>query len=101
MLSQFTEWLWGVVVKVFGTLWDLFTDLFVNALDLVVSGFASLIASIPVPAWMAGGLATPWGALDPGIVYVLTQCGMPAALGMIGAGYAFRFARKAFTLFQW
>jgi len=101
MLGQFTDWLWGVIVKVFATLWDLFTDLFVNALDLVVSGFANLIASIPVPAWMSGGLSSFWGGLDPGIMYVVTQCGMPAALAMIGAGYAFRMLRKAFTLFQW
>lgn len=101
MLQQFTDWLWLVVVKVFTSLWDFVADAFLNILDLLVSAFAGLIASIPVPSWMSGGLGSVWGGLDGGILYIVTQCGIPAALAIVGAGYTFRFLRKAFTLFQW
>lgn len=101
MLKQFTDWLWSLVVSIFTAVWSFVQDAFINALDLLVSAFASLVAAIPVPSWLSGGLGGPWAGMDSGVIYVLTQCGVPAALAIIGAGYAFRLARKFFTLFQW
>ncbi|PZQ77135.1 MAG: hypothetical protein DI563_04840 [Variovorax paradoxus] len=101
MLAEFTAWLWSLLVEVFSAAWGFVQDSFVNALDLLVSGFASLVASIPVPSFMAGGLGAVFGGLDSGVLWLLTQAGLPQALGILGAGYAFRLARKFFTLFQW
>lgn len=101
MLAEFTAWLKSLVITVFSVLWDLVTDLLINFFDLVVTGFATVIAAIPVPAWMSGGLQTYWAQLDNGALFVLSACGVPAALSIIGAAYVFRFARKIATLFQW
>lgn len=101
MLAEFTAWLKSLVISVFKALWGLVTDLLINFFDLVVTGFATVIAAIPVPAWMSGGLQALWVQLDNGALYVLSACGVPEALAIIGAGYLFRFGRKIATLFQW
>lgn len=101
MLAEFTAWLWSLVVEVFSALWGLLEDLFINAVDLLVGGFVSLVAAIPVPSWMSGGLGASWSGMDGGVLWLVSQAGVPEALLTIGAGYAFRLARKFFTLFQW
>lgn len=101
MLKDFTDWLLTLVTDVFTAVWQFVQDAFIQLLDLVVTGFATLIASIPVPQFLAGGLGAVFGALDPGVLYVISQCGIAAALGVIGAGYTFRLLRKFVTLFQW
>lgn len=101
MLADFGNWLLSVITAVFSALWDFFSDVAVNVLDLVVSAFAALVASIPVPGFLSGGLQGMWSGMDGGVLYVVTQCGVPAALAVVGAGYSFRLARKFFTLFQW
>lgn len=101
MLAEFTAWLWSLVVKAFAAIWDLFTDLLIGMFDLVVSAFVALVAAIPVPGWMDGGLQALWVNLDPGVVFLLTACALPQALAILAGGYAFRMARKIVTLFQW
>ena len=101
MLAEFTEWLVALVKQFFASLWTFVSDAFIAFFGLVVEAFVSLVTSIPVPDFMQGGLAGLWGDLDPGIAYALTQSGVPAALALIGAGYAFRLVRKFATLFQW
>lgn len=101
MLSEFTQWLVDLVKRILSAAWDLVTDLFINAFDLVVSAFAALVAAIPVPDWLSGGLGSAWSGMDGGVIWIATQCGVPMALGIVGAGYAFRFLRKVVTLFQW
>ena len=101
MLADFTAWLLALVTKLFAAVWDFLSDIFVSTLSTVVEAVTSLIASIPVPAWLSGGLSGPFGLLDPGIVYVLTGCGIPQALLIIGGGYLFRVMRKIYTLGQW
>lgn len=101
MLADFGNWLLSVIISVFEALWNFVSDVAVNVLDLVVSGFASLVAAIPVPGFLSGGLQSMWSGMDGGVLYVVSQCGVPAALAVIGAGYSFRLARKFFTLFQW
>lgn len=101
MLAEFTEWLWTLVVQVFTAAWSFVQDAFIACFGLVVGAFATLVAAIPVPGWLSGGLGAVFGGLDSGVLYIVSQCGLPAALAVIGGGYAFRLARKFFTLFQW
>lgn len=101
MLKQFTDWLWSLVVAAFTAAWQFVQDAFIAAFGLVVNAFVSLIAAIPVPTFISGGLGSVWGDMDPGILYLLTAAGVPIALAIIGSGYAFRMLRKFFTLFQW
>jgi len=101
MLAKFTKWLWDLIKSLFSPVWDFISDIFIAAVDGIVGAFAELIAAIPVPDWFAGGLAQSWGGLDPGVLWFVSSAGVPAALGIIGAGYAFRLVRKFVTLFQW
>lgn len=101
MLTEFTTWLFDLVKLVFTTLWTFLSDGFIYCVGLIVNGFAALVASIPVPGFIAGGLQSLWGSMDSGIVYVSSQVGVPEALGIVAAGIAFRLLRKFATLFQW
>uniref|UniRef100_UPI000D3B87A1 hypothetical protein n=1 Tax=unclassified Variovorax TaxID=663243 RepID=UPI000D3B87A1 len=101
MLKDFTEWLLKLIAKLFLAVWDFLSDVFISILDQVVSAFVTLIGSIPMPGWLTAGLGGVFGSMDGGIIWLLSQCGVPAALAVIGGGYAFRMLRKIFTLFQW
>lgn len=101
MIATITGWLKSLFIAMFAALWDFVTDVLIGLFDLVVSAFAALVAAIPVPDWMSGGLQMLWQQLDGGVLYLVTAAGVPQALGIIGAGFAFRFGRKILTLFQW
>lgn len=101
MLTEFTEWLLGLVRAAFAAAWSFVVDLAVAIVELVVNAIVGLVSLIPVPEFMSSGLRALFGQLDPGILYLLAASGVPAALGIIGAGYMFRLARKFATLFQW
>ena len=101
MLKDFTEWLLQLVGKLFDAVWDFISDLFVSIMTTVFDAIVSVFSAIPVPGWLSAGLAGPFAGMDSGVIYVLTACGIPAALALIGGGYVFRLARKVATLFQW
>lgn len=101
MLSQFTQWLYGLFKSAFDALWNFVVDAATALVDLFVGAVVGLLSMIPVPAFLSNGMQSVYGSLDPGILYLLAASGIPAALGIIGTGYAFRLARKVVTLFQW
>lgn len=101
MLDKFTNWLLELVEKIFSTLWDFVIDAAVAVFEGIVAGFVALISTIPVPQWMQGGLASIWSGMDSGILFFLSQMGVPQALTIVGGGYLFRLGRKIATLFQW
>lgn len=101
MLSEFTEWLVGLVKAALAALWDFIADAAVNIVDMLAQALVGLIALIPVPSFLQQGLQGVYGQLDPSILYLLAATGLPAALGIIGTGYLFRLGRKVATLFQW
>lgn len=101
MLEQFTTWLLDLVRRAFDAVWTLISDAAISVADGVLSAAAALLAAIPVPAWLAGGMQTFFSGLGGDILYLLNVCGVPAALAIVGGGYAFRFLRKVVTLFQW
>lgn len=86
-------------------LWDTFIVWFGDAIRFLVRGFlealASVISSISVPAAFQNGLSGLLDQLDPSIIYFLVQTGIPAALGILGAGALFRLTRKLITLGRW
>lgn len=101
MLAQFTQWLFNLLKAAFLAAWQFITDAFVWLVDQVVGAFVVLVSLVPVPGFIATGLQPLFSALDGSIAWLVMQVGIPQALGIIGAGYAFRLARKFATLFQW
>lgn len=101
MLQQLTDWLWNAIKAVFLAIWQFVQDAFIAFANAVISAAVALITAIPIPAWLSGGLQSMWSGMDGGVLWIATQCGVPQALAIIGAGYAFRMLRKFLTLFQW
>lgn len=101
MLKQFTDWLAALVKSWFTALWDFAVDAVISIFGLFLTAMGTLLAAIPLPDWLSGGLAAFWSALPPAMLYLLTAAGVPQALAIIGAGFGFRLLRKVFTLFQW
>lgn len=101
MLSEFTTWLLGLVREFFSALWSFVVDAFISLVELFIGAVVGLLSLIPVPEFMQQGLQALYGQLDPGIAYLLSSAGLPAALAIIGTGYVFRLGRKVATLFQW
>jgi hypothetical protein len=101
MLKQFTEWLVSLIVNAFKAAVDVIRDSFVWLVDQILGAVAAVVNAIPVPSELAGGLQSVWANLDPGILYALSELGLPAALVMIGAAHVVRLVRIFVTLFQW
>lgn len=101
MLKQFTDWLFSLVKAVFSAAWDFVVDIVVHLLDLVLGTLVSLLAAVPVPAFMTGGLQAVFTQVDPGILFFVSALGIPQVFAMFGAAYLFRLVRKVVTLFQW
>lgn len=101
MLAEFTQWLLSLVKEFLSSLWTFITDAVINIVDLIGAAIVGLLSMIPVPSFLAGGLQSLYGLLDPGIAYIASASGLPQALGIIGTGYLFRLGRKVATLFQW
>jgi hypothetical protein len=101
MLTDFTNWLAATLATLFTVAWQFIQDGFIAVFRLVVMAFVTLVSAVPVPSFMSQGLGSTWSGMDGGILYIVTACGVPAALAIIGSGYAFRLARKFLTLFQW
>ena len=100
-LGDLLKWFGDLAVAAFVAAWDFFTDLLIGAFDLLLQAVAGLIALIPVPSFMSTGLSPLFSALGNDMLYVVGAAGVTSALGVVAAGYAFRFARKLVTLFQW
>lgn len=101
MLGELTAWLVELVRSAFSALWSFVVDAAIGIVDLFIGAVTALASAIPVPDFLADGLAGVYAQLDPGIVYILGASGLPLALAIIGTGYAFRLGRKVATLFQW
>jgi len=96
------DWLWSAIKAVFAALWDFVTDLFVALVGALFDLFAWIIQHIPVPEFLASAsLSGLFANVDPSILYFVHFFNLPACLGLIGAGVAFRLLRKALTLGQW
>lgn len=64
--------------------------------DQLLSVVLLIVGSIPAP----DVAPIDWSGLGP-VLYFAGQLQIDVALGILGAGLAFRLARKFLTLFQW
>lgn len=100
-VTALLDWLVQLVKDVFLSLVELLQQFAVWVLDGVLGAIASLIEAVPVPDFLSGGLQAYVSAIDPGVLWLVTQSGLPDAVALLGAGFVFRMVRKAVTLFQW
>jgi hypothetical protein len=95
--NDLIDWLQAILFAIF----DFANDLLILALDGILSAIAFLIEAVPVPQFMSDGASALLTGIDPAVIYFLSVSGFAPAMSLIGAGYLFRFSRKAVTLFQW
>lgn len=101
-LSRMTGWLAYAFNVFFAAIAQFFKDLVTYVLAAVLGVVALAIASIPVPDWIANNsMGNLLGQAGPIAGFFMSKLQIPAALALIGAGYAFRLLRKFLTLFQW
>lgn len=101
-LSRITGWLAYAFNVFFAAIAQFFKDLVTYVLAAVLGVVALAIASIPVPDWIANNsMGNLLGQAGPIAGFFMVKLQIPAALALIGAGYAFRLLRKFLTLFQW
>jgi hypothetical protein len=101
MLTDFTTWLFAFVGQLFTDVWAFVKDAAINVFDLLTQAIVALIAAIPAPDWLTGGLQSFWTNLPASVQYFAAQLGVPAGLAIVGAGFVFRLTRKLVTLGQW
>lgn len=101
-ISAFAAWLLSLFVKVFAAVWDLFTDLLINALDLFLQALAGLIVAIPAPAFLSSyKLQSLFSGFTSDILYFVGVFRITEGIALLGLAFAFRMSRKILTLFQW
>lgn len=100
-MSELWSFLLDAIEKSLDWISTFFTELLPTAFDAFLSVVATAIEAIPLPDFITGGLQTVMNALPADVLYFLAQTAMPQGLAILGAAYAFRFVRKAVTLFQW
>ena len=100
-MTDFAEWLLGLVKALFQPVWDFLTDFLIATLSVMLKAVVALIALIPSCGCFTGGLQSIYVNLHPGIAYVSDHLGIPGVLACCGAAFVFRLGRKIVTLFQW
>lgn len=101
-LDKITDWIAGAVHTVFKALVDLLRDVIVWLFEAVLSLFAAMISAIKPPSFLSNySMGSILGRSGSIAEFFMAQLQIPAALGLIAAGYAFRLLRKFLTLFQW
>lgn len=94
--------LWGWISAVFGALKDFLLDLPLIILKSILEAVAGLIEAIPAPDFLTTfSIGSLLSNLPSGILYFLNESGLNDGMLILAAGFTFRMARKALTLFQW
>lgn len=101
-MSEFAEWLVGLVKEFIKAIWDFFTDIAISIVDGILTALLGLINLIGVPGFMGtGGFQTLFNAIPADVLYFISGFRLGECFAILGAAVAFRLARKAVTLFQW
>lgn len=95
------QWILELVNNIIETLWDWITDLFLFLMESLLSAIVAIVALIPSPDFLDSGLQQTVNGFPQLLLYIMANTGITAALGILGAGLAFRLIRKVATLFQW
>lgn len=100
-MTDFAVWLLELVKQLFIDAATFIKDVFINILESVLQAVLALIAAIPAPTFMTGGLQSALNGIGGDAWYFLGHFRLTEAFAILGAAVAFRLVRKAVTLFQW
>lgn len=101
-LRDLTDWLQEQVQAIWDAFVEFIGDTLLNAVEMLLALFATLIEAIPMPEFVSQyGLGALLANLPPGVQWFLVQMKIPQGLAILAAGIAFRLLRKLITLGQW
>lgn len=101
-LDKLTGWIANAIHSVFQAVVSLLKDMLVAAFAALLALVVLIVQAIPVPDFLKNfSMASILGGAGPIVGFFMSELNIGIALGMIGAGYAFRLLRKFLTLFQW
>ncbi|NMV38265.1 DUF2523 domain-containing protein [Ralstonia insidiosa] len=101
-LSALAQWLDNIFVSMFMALWSITEDLFIDSLDLFLQGFSAVLSTLPAPTFLSGiSLQLLFNSLGGDILFFFGVFNIGQGIGLLGAAWGFRMARKVVTLFQW
>lgn len=102
MIAEITKWFVDLLIKVLKTVIDVFHDIFVAAVDALLSAVAGLLNSIPAPSFLSQySLTSLLSGMPDSVLYFASHLRIAEAFAIVGVGFAFRMGRKLFTLGQW
>lgn len=87
------------VVQLFKDITAWFYDIFVGAIELILSAVASMIEMLELPVFISESNIAEY--LPESILYFLVMSNFGQALTIIGAAYAFRILRRFLTFGIW
>lgn len=100
-MTEFANWLLGLVKDAIKAAWDFVADAFINILDLLLQGVVSVITAIPVPNFLQSGLSGTMSQISSDVWFFASHFRLGECLAILGAAVVFRLTRKVLTLFQW
>lgn len=101
-LTNFKDWFIQVIKDVWTAVSGFYHDMSLAFLRKVLEVVAEMVKQIQVPAWMADySVGHLFSYLSPSLGYFVDRLGFSVGISLIGAGYAFRVARKLATALQW
>jgi hypothetical protein len=102
MIAEITKWFIDLLIKILTTILDVFHDIFVAAIDALLTAVGALLNSIPAPSFLSQySLTSLMSGMPDAVMYFAGHLRIGEAFAIVGVGFAFRMGRKLFTLGQW
>jgi len=101
-LSDLTNWLLGLVQKLWAAIEAFFNDLIITALEKLLELAALAFESLPVPDFMTQySIGSLLGNAGPTVGWFVETFKIPECMSLLAAGLVFKITRKIVTFGKW
>lgn len=104
-MSEFADWLVGLIKALFGFIWDFISDILIHVLDLFLTALVQAFHLVLVPCFMSVGsalsMSTALTKIPTYVWFFAGNLGLADCFKILSCAIIFVFARKLLTLFQW
>lgn len=104
-MTEFADWLIGLVKALFEAVWDFLLDVCIFILEQVLLAFTQAFQLVVVPCFMsvssALSLSSAFSHIPGYVWYFAGHLDLTGCFKILSCAIIFVFARKLLTLFQW
>jgi hypothetical protein len=104
-MTEFAEWLVGLIKALFTAVWDFLLDIAVFLLEQVLLAFTQAFQLIIVPCFMSASsalsLSSAFAEIPSYVWFFAGHLDLAGCFKILSCAILFVFARKLLTLFQW